>query len=613
MSRPDTGWVRRLSGYVLRHKRGLIISLTAAVLGSAGQVAVPLIARQIIDQVIIARSSALWPWLALLFAVALATFAMAYLRRYRGGRLALDVQYDLRNAMHAHLQAMDLQSLDQMSSGQLVSRANSDSTLVQALLNFLPLLSGNVLLMVLSLGVMFYLCPLLAVVSLIVLPALVTVTYRMRTRIFPATWEAQQQEGELIQIVDEDINGVRVVKAFGQEGREIERIAAAAGSLYGARMRTVRLQSRYQPLLEAIPSFAQVAILALGGWLALHHHISLGTFLAFSTYVGQFVNPARQLANILTIAQQARAGVERIFQLLDLAPAIADSPEAIELPAVRGEINFQDVHFGYQADQPVLQGFDLRIAAGERVAVVGASGSGKSTVAALVARLRDPDQGRVLLDGHDVREVRLASLRSQVAYAFEDSFLFSDTVEANIGYGRPEASPAEIVAAAQAAAAHDFISELPRGYDTPVGERGLTLSGGQRQRIALARAILADPAVLVLDDATSAVDARTEQAIHNALRTILDGRTTLLVAHRLSTLQLADRIVVMHAGRVIEQGTHDELTERSEIYRSLLSGLGNTSGTSVPVDDPEELTTAAWVQPGTPIAGGNAFTAVDSV
>jgi ATP-binding cassette, subfamily B, bacterial len=573
VSGPRDGWVRRLGGYLRRHRRDVAISLGAAVAGSASQTAVPLIARQIIDQVIVARDSPLLPWLVALVAVAVVTFGLSYLRRYHGGKTALAVGYDLRNAMHDHLQAMDLASLDRMPTGQLVARANSDSTLVQALLGLLPIMSGNVLLMALSLAVMIYLSPLLAVVGVVVLPALVVVSYRMRRRVFPATWDAQQREGELAQIVDEDVGGVRIVKAFGQEDREVGRIVDAARSLYGARMRSVRLQARYQPLLEAIPSFAQVAILALGGWLTLRHHISLGTFLAFSTYVAQFVAPARQLAGILTIGQQARAGVERIFQLLDLAPAIADAPDAVDLPELRGDIAFRDVHFGYDPASPVLRGFELRIGAGERVALVGSSGSGKSTAAALISRLHDPDRGSVHVDGYDLRQVTLHSLRRQVGVAFEDSFLFSDTVRANIAYGRPDASDAEIETAARAAAAHDFITELPRGYQTPVGERGLTLSGGQRQRVALARAILADPAVLILDDATSALDARTEQAIHDALRGILAGRTTLLVAHRLSTLHLADRIVILDAGRVVEEGTHEELTGRSAVYRSLLSGL----------------------------------------
>jgi ATP-binding cassette subfamily B protein len=427
---------------------------------------------------------------------------------------------------------------------------------------------------------------------------LLVVSYRMRWRVFPATWDGQQREGDVAQIVDEDVNGVRVVKAFGQEQRELERVAEASQRLYGSQMRAVRLQSRYQPLLEAIPLFAQVAVLALGGWLALHHRISLGTFLAVSTYVTQLMAPARQLAGVLTVGQQARAGIERIFQLLDLPPAIVDKPDAIELPALRGEIMFEDVQFGYGGGPTILDGFDLRIAAGERVAIVGPSGSGKSTAAMLVSRFHDPDRGRVLVDGHDVRDVTLHSLRSQVGVVFEESFLFSDSVRTNIAYGRPDATDAEIEAAARAAQAHDFIGRLPRGYDTVVGERGLTLSGGQRQRIALARAILFDPRILILDDATSSVDAQIEGSIHEALRQLLADRTTLLVAHRRSTLHLADRVAVVDHGRVVEQGTLDELLERSALYRSLLLGLEDEEaeevGDSIEALATMTATASAW-------------------
>jgi ATP-binding cassette subfamily B protein len=310
------------------------------------------------------------------------------------------------------------------------------------------------------------------------------------------------------------------------------------------------------------------------------------------------VHPARQLASVLTVAQHARAGLERIYQLLDLVPKIADAPDAVAPPTLRGEVSFQDVRFGFDPAHPVLTGFDLQIAAGERVALVGAGGSGKSTAVALVSRLHDPDAGRVLLDGHDVRGLQLQWLRSRVAVAFEDSFLFSDTVEANIAYGRPGATTAQLEAAARAAAAHEFILELPDGYQTRVGERGLTLSGGQRQRVALARAILADPAVLILDDATSAVDSRTEQVIHDELRTVLAGRTTILIAKRLSTLGLADRIVVVEDGRVVEDGTHAELTERSARYRSLLSGLDDEETPAHPAVGPAGtvgVTATAWV------------------
>jgi ATP-binding cassette, subfamily B, bacterial len=581
VSASEAGWVRRLGGFVLVHRRDLLVALSAAVLGSGCQVVVPLLERQIVDNVIMRPGNRLWPWLAALLVLAAAGFGFAYLRRFHGSKVALSVQLDLRNAMHAKLQRMDFAGLDRMPTGQLVARANSDSALVQGLLNYLPNVSGNVLSMVLSLAVMVWLSPLLAVVSLVMVPALLVVSYRMRWRMFPATWDAQQREGDVVQIVDEDINGVRVVKAFGQEQRELERLADASQVLYGAQMRAVRLQARYQPLLQAIPSLGQVAVLALGGWLALRHDLSLGTFLAFSTYVAQLLAPARQLAGIMVVAQQARAGVDRILQLLDRAPAIADAADAVPVGRFRGEIEFTGVRFGYgtedgdgeAAGDEVLRGFDLRIAAGERVALVGASGSGKTTATMLVSRFYDPTAGVVRVDGHDLRDLTLDSVRSQIGTVFEESFLFSDTVAANIRYGRPDATDEQVRAAARVAHADAFVTALPAGYDTLVGERGLTLSGGQRQRITLARAVLSDPRILVLDDATSAVDANTEEAINTSLRAVMAGRTTLLVAHRRSTLHLADRIVVMDHGRVVEQGSHEELFERSAVYRTLLTGI----------------------------------------
>ena len=595
------GWIRRLSGQVWVHRRNVLISFIAAVLGSLGQAVVPLVARKIVDDVIGHDDAPLWPWLALLVVIAGLVFVFAYLRRYRGGLVGIAVQYDLRNRMHDHLLTMDEQSLSHLPTGQLVARANSDTALVQGLLNFLPLMTGNLLMMIVSLVIMFVLSPVLALVGLVIAPALFVVSYRMRRVVFPATWDGQQREGEVAEIVDEDVNGVRVVKAFGQEERELLRMVDVVRTLYGVRMRAVRLQARYQPLLESIPVLAQVAVLALGGWMALNGHITLGTFLAFSTYVGQFVAPARQLAGVLTVGQQARAGVERIFQLLDLEPQITDEPGAAELPELRGEIELRGVRFSYaeeRAGHPVLDGLDLHVAPGERVALVGASGSGKSTVTRMVHRLLDPDEGQVLVDGHDVRGVTLHSLRRQVGAAFEESFLFSDTIAANIAYGRPGATRAEIEEAARVAGAHDFITDLVDGYDTRVGERGLSLSGGQRQRVALARAVLSDPRILVLDDATSAVDSATEERIFSHLREVLAGRTSLIVAHRVSTLSLADRVVLLEDGRVADQGTHEELMARNPAYRELLTGLDDEAarsiGDSIETLSLVDVTPAAW-------------------
>ena len=560
----------------------------------------------------------------MLLALAGFAFAMSYLRRYRGARVGLSVQADLRNAIHDHLESFDQTTLSRLPVGQLISRANSDTALVGGLLVYLPVIGGNVLMMVLSVVVMFVISPLLALLALAILPALFAVAYRMRQQVFPATWDSQQREGELVQIVDDGITGVRVVKAFGQEQREVSRLADAAQRLYGSRLRVTRLNARYQPVLEMIPLLAQVAVLACGGLLALHGHLTIGTFLAFSTYIAQFAAPARQLAGILTVAQQARVGVERIYQLLDQQPQIRDREDAITLDHVEGEVVFDDVTFTYThatalaqssdeaADKspdrienaPVLRGVSFRVAAGERVAVVGPSGSGKSTLAMLLPRFYDPDAGRVLIDGQDLRDVTLHSLRRQIAVAFEESFLLSSSIRDNIAYGRSDATEAEIEAAARAAQVHEFARDLPNGYDTVVGERGLTLSGGQRQRVALARAILADPRVLVLDDATSALDATTEEAIQDALRSVLAGRTTLLIAHRVSTLRLADRILVLDEGRIVDQGTHQELSARSQRYRELLTGLEQAADPARQAGDsvealasltvPAAVTASAW-------------------
>ena len=446
-------------------------------------------------------------------------FGAAYVRRYYGGRVALDVQFDMRNAVYERLQRLDFASHDQLQTGQLVSRASSDVALIQGVLSFLPIMIGNALLLVIALVVMVVLSPPLTLVVLLILPVMLIVALRLRTTIFPASWDAQQRAGEVAGVVDEAVTGVRVVKGFGQETREIDHLAATGERLFGSRMRLIRLQARFTPILQAIPVLGQVGVLAFGGWLAMDGHITLGTFLAFSSYLVQLMSPVRMFATLLAVGQQARAGGERILDLLDANPLVVEAPGAEVLPSAHGEVSFHDVRFGYTRSEPVLDGFTLHVGAGETVALVGASGSGKSTVALLLPRFYDVAGGEVTIDGVDVRTLTLDSLRRQVGVVFEESFLFSDSVRANIAYGRADATDAEVVAAARAAEADGFIMELPKGYDTVVGERGLTLSGGQRQRIALARALLTDPRVLILDDATSSIDSQTEEEIHATLRT----------------------------------------------------------------------------------------------
>ncbi|MDQ2957440.1 MAG: ABC transporter ATP-binding protein/permease [Actinomycetota bacterium] len=574
----SASWLRRLAGYCLRHRLDLFGAFGAAFAGSLVSVAVPLIVKHVIDIVSSGPSASrasISPWVALLIAAALLQYGLTFLRRFAAGRLSLDVQFDLRGDVFKALQRLDGAAQDALQTGQVVSRSISDVGLVQGLLAFMPALTGNVLLFVISLIAMLWLSPLLTLVAVGIAPALWFVALASRRDLFPANWAAQQQSGELVGQVEAAVTGVRVVKGFGQESREVDELSEKASTLFALRMRVVRFQAKYASALTAIPGLGQIGVLMLGGWLALHGEITIGTFLAFSTYLGQLVGPVRQVTALLTIGQQARAGVERVLEVIDSSPEVRDSPDAQPLPAGAVGLEFSDIQFGYTRTDPVLRGLSLSITPGETVAIVGGAGSGKSTLAMLVPRFYDVHAGSLSVGGVDVRQLPLTELRAAIGMVFEDSFLFSDSIAANIAYGRPDAEHAQIVAAAEAAEAAEFIAALPEGYQTIVGERGLTLSGGQRQRIALARALLTDPRIVLLDDATSAVDPRVEADILATLRQLIQGRTTLLIAHRRSTLALADRIAVLADGQVADVGTFEQLMERSPLFRLLLGGPGD--------------------------------------
>ncbi len=605
------GWLRRLVPYIERHRRDAAVVFVAALGGMAVTAVLPLFVRAVVDDSIVPSVQGgvvrpIGPLLVAMALLGLVRFGLSFVRRFGAGRLGIDIEYDLRNDIYDHLHRLDFARHDEFQSGQLVSRANSDVRVLQQLLGYLPFMSGNIFLFGLSVIIMFGLSVPLTLVALIAVPTLFVMALHLRKVVYPSSWDAQQRAAEVATVVDEATNGVRVVKAFGQEQRELDKLTDSARDLFGARMRNSRISARRQATMQTVPSLAQVAILVFGGWLTIQGEISLGTLLAFQTSLVQLVAPVRQMAGMLVTAQTARAAAERIFELLDCTSDVEERPHASDLDVAEGRIELRGVRFGYLRSEPVLDGFDLTVEPGEVVALVGASGSGKSTVSLLVPRFYDVQEGQITIDGTDVRAVSLDSLRASIGVVFEESFLFSATIRENIAYGVPDATDDQVEQAARWAQAEEFVRALPDGYDTVVGERGLTLSGGQRQRIALARALITDPRILLLDDATSSVDVRMEEEIHSALRSVMRGRTTILVAHRRSTLHLADRVVVVDAGRVVDQGTHDELWSRSSTYRELLGGPDAapdlTPEGTVPGAEPdgaadadaEELAGSAW-------------------
>jgi ABC-type multidrug transport system fused ATPase/permease subunit len=559
----------RLLGFLRPYRGGVAISLVLAAAAMGAGVLIPYLIGQTIDEI---QGSGADLWL-LGLAVAGAgllrlTFSVA--RRVVAGRVSLGVEYDLRNRMYGHLHALELAFFDTQQTGQLMSRATVDLQSVRFFLGYgLIFIVQSALSIVIAAAVMLALNVELALVALAPTPFVIWIAYRYGRKNRPATQEVQQRIAELTAEAEENIGGVRVVKGFAQEERQLERFQGTVGRVFEQSMISTRLRAFYGPFIGFLPLLGLAAVLFVGGRETVDGNLSEGEFVAFYGYVMMLTSPMRMLGMALGMAQRAVASGTRVFELLDREPTLAAAPNAVPLPAGGGRVELRDVSFGYGDGEPTIRGVDLTVEAGRTVALVGPTGSGKTTLVMLIPRLYDVDGGSVLVDGVDVRAVDPASLRHEVAVVTDDAFLFSDTLRANIAYARPDADDAAIAAAAERAGLTEVIEGLADGLDTLVGERGHTLSGGQRQRVAIARALLAEPRILILDDATSSVDATTESRIKAALEEVMRGRTTFVIAHRLSTIALADDVVVLEEGKIAARGTHAQLLEDSDLYREI--------------------------------------------
>jgi ATP-binding cassette, subfamily B, bacterial len=562
----------RLLGFLRPYRAGVALSLILAALAMGATVAIPWLTGKAIDEIDAGSRSGLKAVAIAILVAGVLRLALSVARRMVAGRVSLGVEYDLRNRMYRHLQSLELAFFDRQQTGQLMSRATVDLQGVRFFLGYgLVFILQSALTILLAAAAMFLVDPRLAALALWPVPFVVVVAARYGRRSRPALQEVQQRIAELTALAEENVSGVRVVKAFAREERQLAEFRGSVKRVFDQSMYSTQLRAYYNPFIGFLPNLGLAAILLVGGRMVISGTLTQGEFVAFYSYVLMLLGPMRMLGIALGMAQRATAAGARVFEILDRRPAMPVQAGAPPLPAGQGRVELRDVSFTYAGTpRPALRDVDLTVEAGTTVALVGGTGSGKTTLAALIPRLYDVDEGAVLVDGADVRDVDQASLRAQVAVVSDDPFLFSDTVHNNIAYARADATREQVELAARRAQADGFVRELPDGYDTMIGERGLTLSGGQRQRIAIARALLADPRILILDDATSSVDASTERELKDALREAMAGRTTFIIAHRLSTIALADRIVVLEDGEIIAEGEHDELLETSELYREIV-------------------------------------------
>jgi ATP-binding cassette, subfamily B, bacterial len=601
---PDTtkSWLRRAYPIVASHKRHFLTALILSFVGLVLQVQIPDLLNHAIDNSLSAHPTVpLHFYVDWVIVLGLVGGVSGYISRTSLFKVAYDIEFDLRNGIYEHLTRMSFPFYDRVQSGQLISRANSDIRSVQMYLTFAPMILVQCSIAVVAFGYMLSINVPLAFIAMITMPFIYWVGVRMRNVLFPVSWLIQSRLAEVATVVDENVNGVRVVKSFAAEQQQLRQMATAADKVQWGYIKDADLRARFSPLIQNLSQVGLVFVLLFGGYMVIHGHLGYGAILAFNAYLLMMQAPFMMLGMLIMMGQRAAASAERIYEILDEEATIVDRPGAVDLKDSHGDVRFEDVRFAYGTDSRValsvedggnpdiLSGFNLHLRSGETVALVGRTGSGKSTVARLMARFYDVSDGAIYVDDHDVRDLTLTSLRANIGVVLDEPFLFSVSIRDNIAYGRPDAGHDEVVAAAKAAGADGFIGRLSDGYDTVVGERGYTLSGGQRQRIAIARALLINPPILILDDATSAIDVKVEQRIHSSLRVLMEGRTTLIVAHRLSTISLADRVVLLDGGRIVADGTHTELLASTPLYSEVLAQASSAEEPDAPGDLDDEL------------------------
>ena len=561
----------RLLAFLKPYKVSLWVSIFLAVGSQLAAIALVWLTKHVIDTALRPRDKhALTMFVVAVVVVGFIRAVLMAGRRLISGRQALAVEMDMRQGLYAHLVRLSFGFYDRHQTGQLMSRATVDLQGVRFFLGYgLIFFFQNVITVVFVTVVLLVFDWKLALISLAITPVLVVLAYRYSHVSHPTLREVQQKLADVATVAEENIVGVHVVKSFAQEAQERQKFEQRSEAVFAQTVMANRQRALYVPLISWVPLVAQGAVLLVGARMVTSGSLTVGGFVAFNLYLGMLVMPLRSLGMWIGQAQRATAAGERIFEVMDAPEEIADGPAAIELPPGGGRLQFERVDFEYMEGRPTLEDIDLDIPAGRTIALIGHTGSGKTTLTSLVPRFYDVTAGRVLVDGADVRDVTLHSLRRSIGVIPQDPFLFSTTVRENISFGAPDLSDAQVEHVARLAQAHEFVERLPDGYDTIIGERGITLSGGQRQRLAIARAIAVDPRILILDDATASVDATTEAKIRLGLREAMRGRTTLIIAHRLSTISLADEIVVLDAGRIAARGTHDELLETSQVYRDI--------------------------------------------